>query len=220
MYLASLSMPAGSEWLAVVLAYLLGSVPFGYLFGRMRGVDLRKVGSGNIGATNTGRAIGKPLGYLAFLLDFGKGLVPATWFAVWFGSGAPEVPPGSLAVWCGMAAVCGHVWPIYLRFPGGKAVATGAGVIVAFEPLIFVLGGAVWLITLFSLGFVSLASIAMAVSFPVIAWQVQSESGFGSEVIAFCLAFALLVVYRHKSNLARLAKGLEPHWRDKLKKKS
>ncbi len=212
MDLASITLPVGSQWGAVVLAYLLGSVPFGFLFARMRGVDLRQVGSGNIGATNTGRAIGRKLGYLAFALD----LVPALWFGGWFG--APG-EPGSLAVLCGAAAVAGHVWPIFLGFKGGKAVATGCGVVVAFDPLIFVLGGAVWLITLFSVGFVSLASIAMAVAFPIVAWQVQGESGFGSEVIAFCLAFAALVLYRHLGNLKRLAAGLEPRWRDKLEKK-
>ncbi len=215
MHLASLTLPAGSEWTAILIAYLLGSIPFGYLFGRLRGVDLRKVGSGNIGATNTGRAIGKPLGYLAFFLDFGKGWFPAAYLAGWFATG----DAGSLAALCGAAATAGHVWPIYLRFQGGKAVATGCGAIVALDPTIFVLGGGVWLITLFSVGFVSLASIAMAVAFPIIAWQVQSESGFGSEVIVFCAAFAALVIYRHLGNLQRLARGLEPRWRDKLEKK-
>ena len=214
MHLATITLPVGAQWGAVLFAYLLGAVPFGFLFARLRGVDLRQVGSGNIGATNTGRAIGRKLGYLAFLLDFAKGYVPALWFAGWFGAGGE---PGSLAALCGAAAVAGHVWPVYLGFRGGKAVATGCGVIVAFDPLIFVLGGAVWLITLFSVGFVSLASIAMAVAFPIVAWQVQGESGFGGEVITFCVAFALLVIYRHLDNIKRLAAGLEPRWRDKLK---
>lgn len=214
MPLAELTLPATSEWTAVLLAYLLGSVPFGYLFARLRGVDLRSVGSGNIGATNTGRALGKPLGYLAFALDFAKGWFPAAWLAGWFAGPGGEA---SLAVWCAAAAVSGHVWPVYLRFRGGKAVATGCGAVVAFDPTIFVLGGAVWLVTLFSVGFVSLASIAMCVAFPVIAWQISGDAGFGSEVIVFCVVFAALVVYRHAGNLKRLAAGLEPRWRSKSK---
>ncbi|MDF1800957.1 MAG: glycerol-3-phosphate 1-O-acyltransferase PlsY [Planctomycetota bacterium] len=217
MHLASLTMPVGSEWLAVLIGYLLGSIPFGFLLARLKGIDLRAIGSGNIGATNTGRALGKPLGFLAFFLDFTKGWFPAAVVASWFlTEGNADSGNLSLAVLAGGAAVIGHVWPVYLGFKGGKAVATGCGVLVALDPTIFVLGGAVFLITAFSTGFVSLGSIAMGLSFPIIAWQVMGDE-YGGEVVVFCVAFAVLVVLRHKDNLKRLTGGLEPRWRGRSK---
>ena len=217
MHLASLTLPVGSEWLAVLIGYLLGSIPFGFVFARLKGVDLRAIGSGNIGATNTGRALGKPLGFLAFFLDFAKGWFPAAVVAGWFlADGPASVGNLSLAALAGAAAVAGHVWPIYIGFKGGKAVATGCGVLVALDPTIFGLGGAVFLITAFSTGFVSLASIIMGLSFPIIAWQVMGDE-YGSEVVVYCVAFAALVLWRHKDNLKRLTSGLEPRWRGRSK---
>ena len=102
--IATLQTPQGNEWIAVALAYLIGGIPFGYLFARLKGVDLRKIGSGNIGATNTGRALGKPLGFLAFALDFVKGYAPVAWLAPEMAAGMNAVP---LMVWCGAAAVDG-----------------------------------------------------------------------------------------------------------------
>jgi glycerol-3-phosphate acyltransferase PlsY len=212
MHLATLTLPTGFAWNAVLLGYLLGSIPFGYVLARLKGVDLRSIGSGNIGATNTGRALGKPLGFLAFFLDFAKGWFPAAVLAGWFVEGDT-----SLAVLAGLAAVVGHVWPVFLGFRGGKAVATGCGVVVALDPQVFALGGMVWIITAFSTGFVSLGSIAMGLAFPLIAWQLMGEADYGSEVVLYCVAFAALVVWRHKDNIKRLFGGLEPRWRGKHK---
>ncbi len=120
----ALALPhlGASEAVGLVASYLLGAIPFGFVLVRLvKGVDLRTVGSGNIGATNAMRVLGKPLGLVAFLLDFAKGLVPVVVFAPLFAS-APSTP---LRVLMGAAAVVGHVFPIYLRFKGGKAVATG-----------------------------------------------------------------------------------------------
>ncbi len=204
-------MPRGAEWLGIALSYLLGSVPFAWLLARLlKGADLRQVGSGNIGATNAGRVLGRPLGVLAFLLDFGKGWAPVALIAPRFASDASLA---SVAVCCGLAAAAGHVWPIYLGFRGGKAVATTCGVVAALDPVVFVLGGGVWLITLTSTGFVSLASIAMALTFPVVAWQRAPERG--TEAVYGIALLALLILWRHKANLVRMRQGLEPRTRMK-----
>lgn len=197
-------------WWRLLVSYLLGAVPFGLVMCRViKGVDLREVGSGNIGATNAMRVLGPPLGVIAFLLDFCKGYVPAAFL----GGGEPE-----WQVLCGAAAVCGHVWPVYLRFRGGKAVATGCGAIVAIDPLIFVGATVVWLVVLLVTGYVSLASIAMGIAFPVTAlWRDQPVS-----VILGTGALTLLIVIRHRSNLARLLAGTETRTRlwDKMRTRS
>jgi len=184
-------------WWRLLASYLVGAVPFGLLLCRViKGVDLREVGSGNIGATNAMRVLGTPLGVVAFLLDFGKGYAPAALL----GGGEP-----SWQLLCGAAAVCGHVWPVYLRFRGGKAVATGCGVIVAIDPVIFLGAGVTWLVLLLLSGYVSLASVGMGVAFPVAALL----RGHSLSVILGTGALTLLIVVRHRSNLARLLAGTE-----------
>ena len=194
---------------AILLSYLLGSVPFGLVLGRLRGVDIRTVGSGNIGATNVGRALGRPWALVAFALDFLKGYVPA-WLAPGFATQAGSVGPSTLAVLCAGAAVCGHVWPLYLGFKGGKGVATACGGMVAIDPVVFLGGGAVWLVTLALSRFVGLASIAMGMSFPVIAWLRRDAAGYGLEVVWGALALTFLVLVRHRANIARMRAGTEP----------
>ncbi|MGD2018658.1 MAG: glycerol-3-phosphate 1-O-acyltransferase PlsY [Planctomycetota bacterium] len=193
--------------LAVLASYLLGSIPFGLVMARvLKGVDLREVGSGNIGATNAMRVLGKPLGLVAFLLDFGKGLVPTLLLAP---HAAPldDVAPYLAAALCGTAAVVGHCFPVYLRFKGGKGVATGCGAIVGVDPMIFVLSGLVWVACLVTTRFVSLSSIAMGVAFPVVA-ALRVEGG-GAFVVA-CGLLTLLVVVRHRANISRMLAGTEP----------
>ncbi|MEM7307914.1 MAG: glycerol-3-phosphate 1-O-acyltransferase PlsY [Planctomycetota bacterium] len=195
--------------LAILVSYLLGAVPFGFVMARvLRGVDLRTVGSGNIGATNAMRVLGKPLGVVAFLLDFAKGWVPSFLLAPLAASEAVDL--GWLRVLCGAAAVVGHVWPVYLRFRGGKAVATGCGAIVGVDPLVFVGAGLVWLLTLATTRFVSLASMAMGVSFPVLAALRMGPERHGFELVLGTGALALLILLRHRSNLGRLLAGTEP----------
>ena len=212
-------MPTGAEWGVLLASYLLGSIPFGYVMARLKGVNLHATGSGNIGATNTSRAIGKPLGLLAFTLDFLKGYLPAAFLVPLIASGASGEATGAgvLAVLAGGASTCGHVWPIYLRFKGGKAVATGCGALVAVAPTVFLLGGVGFLITAFSTGFVSLASMVMVALFPIIAYQDVSADTYGREVVWGCVAFAALVVWRHKENLKRLFSGLEPSLKKRKK---
>lgn len=197
-----------AQLLAVLaLSYLLGAVPFGLVMAKgLRGVDLRQVGSGNIGATNAMRVLGKPLGLVAFLLDFGKGLVPTLVLARYAGDAADGTPllAESLA---GTAAVLGHCFPVYLGFRGGKGVATGCGAIVGVAPLVFVCAGVVWLLTLAATRTVSLASLAMGAAFPVAAaLLVEGAPAF----VAAAGLLTLLVVLRHRTNIARLRAGTEP----------
>lgn len=201
-------VPSGSEWIAVLISYLLGAVPFGWLMAKvLRGVDLSQVGSGNIGATNASRALGKPLGVVAFVLDFAKGFVPA---AVIGPRLAEASDPTTLAVWCGAFAAVGHCWPVYLRFRGGKAVATWCGAVVALDPVIFLVGGLVWLAVFFGPGFVGLASILMTAAFPVVAWWRQEASGLGTAVVWGTAAMAVLIAVRHRANISRMLAGTEP----------
>jgi acyl phosphate:glycerol-3-phosphate acyltransferase len=187
---------------AVLAAYLLGSVPFGWLMARgLHGVDLRTVGSGNIGATNAMRVLGRPLGVAAFLLDFTKG-----WAPVFLLGGAEPWRQ----VLIGAAAIVGHVWPVYLRFRGGKAVATSYGVLLAVDPFVFLGAGLVWLATLGLSRLVSLASILMAISFPVLALMRMREGHYGWEVPLATAALAGLILVRHRSNLRRIVSGTEP----------
>lgn len=200
--------PTTLEWVGVVVSYLMGAIPFGLVIARLRGVDLRQVGSGNIGATNAMRALGKPLGLFVFLLDSGKGLFAAALVASWFASGAGGEPSLLLRTLCGGAAVIGHCFPIYLGFKGGKGVATACGTLLALDPWIFVVGGLVWIACLLASRYVGMASIAMGVSFPITAavrtWDL------GPEVTVGCLALCALILVRHRSNWKNVLAGVEP----------
>lgn len=190
--------------LALLASYLVGSIPFGLVLVRLvKGLDLRTVGSGNIGATNAMRAAGKPVGLAVFVLDFAKG-----WVAIWgFAGQLGESEPLSwLATACGALSVLGHCFPVWLRFAGGKGVATGCGALVAMDPWIWVVGGAVWLVALGVGRMVSLASLAMGLAFPVAAWFLTArvEPTVGAALLA------LLILVRHRSNMVRIVAGTEP----------
>ncbi|MBL8797185.1 MAG: glycerol-3-phosphate 1-O-acyltransferase PlsY [Planctomycetia bacterium] len=199
--------------LAVILAaYLIGAIPFGWLVAWLRGVDITQAGSGNIGATNVGRVLGKKLGILVFVLDFLKGALPtlAARFLV------DPKPNDTLAVFAGLAAVLGHMFPIYLRFRGGKGVATGAGVVFMLVPAPAALGLAAWLAVLCAVRYVSVASVAAAAVIALIRLLAEPEP-FAPNQLAltiFCILAALLVLVRHRSNLQRLFAGTEPRLQD------
>lgn len=194
----------GASWslgLALALAYLLGSVPFGWLMAKtIKGVDIRTVGSGNIGATNAMRVLGKPLGITAFLLDFAKGYAPA---ALLGGGDSTRM------VLLAAAAVCGHVWPIFLRFKGGKAVATGLGGIVAIDPVVALVAGGVWFAVLMTTRFVALASLAMGLAFPVTAALRMEGHAYGIDFVIGTTVLFLLILVRHRTNIARMLAGEE-----------
>jgi glycerol-3-phosphate acyltransferase PlsY len=186
--------------LMLVAAYLLGSIPFSFLVARAFGVeDVRRVGSGNVGATNVLRSAGRAAGGLALLLDAAKGAA-ASGFALWLAPESPVAPALAAA-----AAVLGHMYPVWLRFEGGKGVATGLGAFAPLLPKASVLATAVFLLTLATTRYVSLGSIVGAVSLAVLAF-VLGDSPFVAGAATFTAA---LVVLRHRSNLRRLWNGSE-----------
>jgi acyl phosphate:glycerol-3-phosphate acyltransferase len=199
-------------WLPVtaVVAYLVGAIPFGYVVARLRGVDIFTVGSGNIGATNVGRALGRKYGVLVFLLDFAKGALPVL-AATRLPLLGVETPREWLGVAAGLAAFLGHLFPVYLGFKGGKGVATGAGVVLVLVPYAALAALAAWLAVVISSRYVSVASVVAAVvlvGFQII-FAPQPWSGPEFVVTLFCVLAALLVVVRHRSNLRRLWCGSE-----------
>ena len=195
-------------WLGLAASYLLGAIPFGLLLGyAVRGVDVRKTGSGNIGATNVGRVLGRPWAVLAFGCDFAKAWAPAFLF--------PRLLPGessplALTTLYGFAAVCGHVWPVYLGFRGGKGVATLCGAAMAIDWVLFLGGGAVWLVVLLVTRFVGLSSMLMGLSFPFLAaWRLHGHPEV-REVVWGTALLSALVFARHRANIGRMLAGTEP----------
>ncbi len=189
--------------LLVSAAYLLGSIPNGLLIARLKGVDLQKVGSGNIGATNVFRCVGKGWGVLAFVLDAIKGFVPAFCFPRLMDA----VPPW-LGLACGIAAVAGHNWPVWLKFKGGKGVSTSAGMLLGIAPAAVGIGFAVFAGVLALTRFVSLGSILAAVA---VAGSGIWLYGADNRLLAGALiVMGALVVLKHRANVGRLLKGTEP----------
>src|SRR5882724_10198599 len=202
--------------LAVLLvgSYLLGSIPFGYLAGRIAGIDIRQAGSGNIGATNVVRVLGKRYGYPVFFLDFFKGL-GAVEIAIAFARaarpewGSPEVY-GILAAF---GSVIGHSFPPWLKFRGGKGVATFAGALFGLMPLAMLIGVAIWIVVFWLTRFVSVASMAAAVALPlVIGIMTRLNQTHGKALFYSSLGIATVVIWRHHSNLSRLVRGREPRF--------
>ena len=189
--------------LLVLAAYLLGAIPNGLLIARLKGVDLQKVGSGNIGATNVFRCVGKGWGVLAFVLDAVKGFVPAFCFPRLL-----EAAPPWLGLACGVAAVAGHNWPVWLKFKGGKGVSTSAGMLLGIAPAAVGIGFAVFALTVALTRIVSLGSILAAVAVPTAyLWM----NGTDNRLLAGALVLmGGLVIVKHRANVGRLLKGTEP----------
>lgn len=193
-------------FLGLIIAYLIGSIPTGYIFGRLlKGIDIREFGSGNVGATNTFRVIGRVPGLIVLAIDIFKGFLCATYIANFFMYVSPAVRPELYRVLVGLAAIAGHNWTIFLRFKGGKGVATSAGVVVGLIPKIFWLGFLAWVIVFFISGYVSLASIVASILVPIFTLLF----GEPAEIIVFMSILCLVIVYRHRSNIARLKRGQE-----------
>jgi acyl phosphate:glycerol-3-phosphate acyltransferase len=185
--------------LAVVAGYLAGSMPFGYWVVRVtKGVDIRTVGSGNIGATNVWRTFGRTYGLPVVLLDIGKGFVPALVFT--------QVDSHLAGVLAGAAAMLGHWRPLFLRFEkGGKMVATTGGAFLGVAPLVGGIGAGVWILVFLLRRYASVASILAAASLPALA----AALGYGWPVIAFGGAAAAGVIVLHRANMRRLRAGTE-----------
>jgi len=193
-------------FLGFAAAYAIGSIPTAYIFGRvLKGIDIREYGSGNIGATNVFRVIGKAPGAIVLIIDIVKGYVAATYLASGFLYLAPVTRPEFYRILVGLFAIAGHNWTIFLKFKGGKGVATSAGVVIGLIPKIFWLGFLVWLITFFMTGFVSLGSIIAVISIPIF----TLAFGEPAEIVIFMCLLCLIIVYKHKPNIRRLSRGEE-----------
>jgi glycerol-3-phosphate acyltransferase PlsY len=190
--------------LAVAIAYLAGSIPSAYIAGAARGVDLRKHGSGNLGATNVIRVLGAKIGLVVFALDVAKGALPVLYLPRYTTSPWPAVWVG---IACGVAAILGHTRPAFRLFQqGGKGVATAAGVFLALAPVQTLLTLFVFAVVLLSSGYVSVGSLVCAALLPVL---IAVTLGARSPVFAISVLVALFVFWTHRANIARLRRGEE-----------
>ena len=201
----------------LVGSYLLGSIPFGYLAGRLAGTDIRRAGSGNVGATNVVRVLGKRYGYPVFALDVLKGF-GAVKISMLVAPGPPPEwnSPEILGIAAAMSSVLGHLYPPWLKFKGGKGVATSAGALLALTPVATLIGVAIWIIVFWLTRYVSLASVTAAVVLPILIWVVSSRDQNNVKPLVYSsVCVAAVVVWRHRSNLSRLMRGTEPRFTPK-----
>lgn len=204
--------------LAGVVSYLLGSIPTGYLLVKLKtGKDVRTMGSGNIGATNVARALGVAWFAPVFVVDFLKGFVPVFWIAPWVAAGWKcghcPAPVATLAVFCGLLSMVGHMWPVWLGFRGGKGVATVGGILFALNWIAALAAMGVWLLVFLPFRYVSLGSIVAAVSLPFAhhfsAPYLRARWESAWPITIFLAVAAVLVIWRHQANLGRLLAGTE-----------
>ena len=196
------------ESLLIIGAYLLGAVPFGLVIGKLAGVDVRSAGSGNIGATNVGRLLGKKLGLLTLAADVAKGVLPMV-VAGWL-----VVDPGRrelMVALCGAAAFLGHLFPIYLRFRGGKGVATALGIFLYLAPLAALAAAVLFVAVVYNWGYVSLGSLTAALFMPGLVWLLYRAP---APALLAC-GIGLLIWLKHKDNIGRLMRHEEKSWRKK-----
>jgi len=186
----------------IIISYLLGSIPFGLLFGKLAGVDVRKSGSGNIGATNVNRLLGKKLGIATLICDTGKG------FLAMLAAAMLDAPENTVLL-CGLAAFLGHLFPLYLGFTGGKGVATALGVFLFLDPAACGIAVAVFVLLVWMSDFVSVGSLGAAAAMPLVLFVMNAPA----ERIYLALAVAVLIWIKHHQNIGRLLKGEEKSWK-------
>ncbi len=189
-----------SYTVVIGVSYLLGSIPTGYLAGRWRGIDIRQVGSGNIGATNVFRALGKRAGALVLAFDAFKGFAGCRLVPLLCGASSQN-----LVLAGGLAAILGHNYTCWLKFKGGKGIATTAGVLLGWIPWTFAIALGLWLLVFALSRYVSLASLAAALVLPLAAWL----TGSSPRMIGIAGLVGALAVYKHRSNIRRLLNGTE-----------
>ena len=192
--------------LLLLAAYFTGAIPTSYIVGRLRGVDLRLHGSGNLGATNAFRVLGWQAAVPVFIFDISKGWFPTFFFPHWDASGI-----ALMALAYGAAAIVGHVFSIYVGFKGGKGVATSAGVLLALAPLAVLVGLVVWSTLVFLTGYVSVGSIIAAALLPFVILLFQGVT----PVFYLSIGLAAFVIYSHRTNIKRLIRGEEHNFRRK-----
>ena len=199
--------------IVVAAAYLLGSIPFGLIVSKSQGIDIREHGSKNIGATNVWRVMGKKFGLLTFVCDAAKGWLAVTlamWLARhWAFTGPRPFDQGYAGIAGAMGCIIGHNFPVWLRFKGGKGVATSLGVIVGMMPLAAAIAFALWAVVFKITRYVSLASILAAMALPVIVAAMRFAGRYGDAYFYFATAAGLLVIVRHIGNMKRLIAGTE-----------
>jgi len=197
--------------LLIAFAWFCGSLPFGYWAGKLKGIDIRQHGSGNIGSTNVLRVLGKGVGIPVFILDLAKGLIPtllATWYMQRTAAG-PNVA-GLVAVLAAAASVLGHSFTFWLGGKGGKGVATSAGALIGLAPWALLIAFGVWLLVLLITRYVSLASILAAVSLPIAMAGVMTwQHTWNAVLLGFGVVMGVLVVVRHRANITRILRGQE-----------
>jgi len=209
--------------LVIIGAYLLGSIPFGLIIAAAHGKNLRAIGSGNIGATNVSRALGRKWAYFCFFLDVLKGLIPT--LAAMFLAGSQATlsqPERIVALWLclavGCAAIVGHIFPVYIRFKGGKGVATSFGVALGIWPYYTICAAfaiATWLVVVLVWRYVSLASVVASAAFPITltsAIMIAKDWRFADlwPLLVIAVLIPLMVAIRHRRNIKRLIEGTEP----------
>lgn len=201
----------------LLIGYVIGSIPWAVIVSKRVGVNIFSVGSGNPGATNVLRTLGKPMGYTVFALDFLKGAIAVSWFQLPLFSFSGDA---SLALWGLPAAVLGHTYPIFTGFRGGKGVATAMGGLLALMPACLIVGLFVWVLTFYLTKYVALASIAFGLSLPLCSLVFTSgeENAIGESVLAFIVM--AWIIWRHRSNLARLRSGTENRFEKKSQNKA
>ena len=202
--------------IAVLAAYLTGSIPFGLLTARYaKGIDIRQAGSGNIGATNVGRVLGAKWGAFVLLLDAAKGIVPTAFYPGLALDGA-DAAHGHLSVACGLATVVGHMFPCWLRFRGGKGVATALGVVLVLSLLPTLAAIAIFAATFALCRIVSVSSMLASLGYSVAVLWTLIPSPFSNEhwsLAAFAIAVPALIIVRHRGNIVRLFRGDESRFR-------
>jgi acyl phosphate:glycerol-3-phosphate acyltransferase len=201
----------------VIESYLIGSIPFGYLAGRLAGIDIRTAGSGNIGATNVVRILGKRYGYPVFILDFLKGLAAARIsIAIAAGMQPKWASPEIFGIVAAVSAVVGHSFPPWLKFKGGKGVATSTGAFFGLMPLATLAGLSVWIIVFWMSRYVSLASVVATAALPLLIFLLSSRNTADDKALFYgSLCLAAVVIWRHRSNLSRLMRRTEPRFNRK-----
>jgi acyl phosphate:glycerol-3-phosphate acyltransferase len=197
-------------WLLIfVLSYLVGSIPWGYLIARSKGVDIRQHGSGNIGTANVLRVMGKKWGYLVFLGDFFKGYLAVKLGSIIAGAFLANLVIGNVIA--AAACILGHNYPIWLGFKGGKGIATSAGtVLVLFPPLVFVSFGVVWIAVFLAGRYTSLASLSAVIAVPIAVFLfIGKNAPEFPLLVGFSILASALAIWRHRSNIVRLLNGTE-----------
>jgi glycerol-3-phosphate acyltransferase PlsY len=200
----------------IIVSYLVGSIPTGLILSKATGVDIRKSGSGNIGATNVTRLLGKKMGVLTLLGDVFKAVIPMLityWYLVHSGK---QISAGDLDIavtLCGGAAFLGHLFPVYLKFKGGKGVATALGVFLVLEPLAVFISLCLFSVVVFFSGFVSVGSLTVAALMTLWIWLL----GGSSNHVFLAFFIAVLIWIKHRDNIARLLAGTEKSWKNKRK---